>query len=142
MGTGRRMPSATLNNSGPGSAIGQARKSHPPASFKIKGQGGIKGKDNTSLKQRFQPRGSHFPTSHPVLEHPGPVGTPNAALCCRTASCSCLWEAFPPFPPGSSSPKARGCPPQSRYQPFPRDKSSLQQRKLPRENPLGLSLGS
>jgi len=47
------MPSATLNNSGPGSAIGQARKSHPPASFKIKGQGGIKGKDNTSLKRRL-----------------------------------------------------------------------------------------
>lgn len=47
------MPSATLNNSGPGSAIGQARKSHPPASFKIKGQGGIKEKANTSLKQRL-----------------------------------------------------------------------------------------
>lgn len=48
------MPSATMNNSDPGSAIGQARKSHPPASFKIKGQGGIKGKDNTSLKQRLR----------------------------------------------------------------------------------------
>lgn len=131
MGTGCRMPSATLNNSGPGSAIGQARKSHPPASFKIKGQGGIKGKDNTSLKQRFQHRGSHFPTSHPVLEHPGPVGTPNAALRCRTASCSCLWEVFPPFPPCSSSPKARGCPPQSRYQPFPRDKLSFSRGSCP-----------
>lgn len=48
------MPSATLNNSDPGSTIGQARKSHPPASFKIKGQGRIKEKDNTSLKQRLR----------------------------------------------------------------------------------------
>lgn len=29
------------------------KKSHTPASFKIKGQGRIKGKDNTSLKQRL-----------------------------------------------------------------------------------------
>lgn len=47
------MPSATLNNSDPRSAIGQAGKSHSPASFKIKGQEGIKEKDNTSLKQRL-----------------------------------------------------------------------------------------
>lgn len=66
------MPSATLNNSDPGSAIGQAGKSHSPASFKIKGQGGIKEKDNTSLKQRLH-------SAVPISQLP-------TTFCCRESA--------------------------------------------------------
>lgn len=66
------MPSATLNNSDPGSAIGQAGKSHSPASFKIKGQGGIKEKDNTSLKQRLH-------SAVPISQVP-------TTFCCRESA--------------------------------------------------------
>lgn len=88
------MPSATLNNSDPGNAIGQAGKSHSPASFKIKGQGGIKEKDNTSLKQRL----------HSVV----PISQVPTRFCCRErAGARVLWGCqgtAPQCPPQ--------CPPQ------------------------------
>lgn len=97
------MPSATLNNSDPGSAIGQAGKSHSPASFKIKGQGGIKEKDNTSLKQRLH---SAVPISQlPKVLLQGELWSPGAAVVPRhsTSQPTSLpaadrgtWETQPP----------------------------------------------
>lgn len=93
------MPSATLNNSHPGSAIGQAGKSHSPASFKIKGQGGIKEKDNTSLKQRLH---SAVPISQlPKVLLQGELWSPGAAVVPRhstslPAADRGTWETQPP----------------------------------------------
>lgn len=115
------MPSATLNNSDPGSAIGQARKSHPPASFKIKGQGGIKGKDNTSLKQRLR---SAVPTSQlPTMfcssesaREPGSAVAPWHGTTLAAAHRGTR-KTLPPFPHRSFSPTARENQLGSRYRP-------------------------
>lgn len=61
------MPSATLNNSDPGSTIGQARKSHPPASSKNQRPRRDKRERQHLFKAEITLRGSHFPTSHNVL---------------------------------------------------------------------------
>lgn len=63
------------------------------------------------------------------------------APCCRTASCSCLWEVFPPFPPPSTSPKARGSPPRSRYRPFARNKSPFSEGSCPGKTHQGFHSG-
>lgn len=125
MGTGCRMPSATLNNSDPGSAIGQAGKSHSPASFKITGQEGIKEKDNTSLKQRLHSVVpiSQVPTTFCCRESPGaralwwcqgsaPHCTPHCPLRDLGNSATCPGDTH-----HSSSPAARKCQLCSRHRP-------------------------
>lgn len=151
------MPSATLNNSDPGSAIGQAGKSHSPASFKIKGQGGIKEKDNTSLKQRLHSAVpiSQVPTTFCCRESAGArvlrwcQGT--APRC--TSQCTLhtsLHTSLHTLAPGklthlpwwhhSSSPAARECQLCSRHWPTLTSQALLQ--SLEGKIPSGLSHGS